>query len=106
MNGFPWFMMLIGIVAFLIASWLEIQGLRDQRSRGVDPHEISTVCMECRCHIRGPRPSRARLISHGLCPQCAAKWEAEMLGRPTSTTLNNRPNHTAVSNLKSPIINQ
>jgi len=41
------------------------------------PSEITTLCMDCRAWISGPREPR-NYLSHGLCPECAKVRLAEL----------------------------
>lgn len=57
------------------------------RTTDLPPHwdreELTVVCMDCQAHIGGPKVNlqdamQARVVSHGLCPDCLRERMKEL----------------------------
>jgi hypothetical protein len=53
-----------------IAIVLDIRRHRAPTWHRPTPEQISKVCMDCKGHYGGPKPSNMTVISHGLCLAC------------------------------------
>ena len=79
MNALAGGLMFLAMVSYILGTYLIRRDRRREELQHPDPATISTVCMECGAHICGPHPSRAKLLSHGLCKPCAEQWKQSIL---------------------------
>lgn len=91
---------LVGSTVVLFGLWVALEWRADKRllrilqwlSDGLkatdlpahwDKEQLTVVCMDCQAHIGGAKVNladamQARMVSHGLCPDCLRKRLAEL----------------------------